>query len=71
VLLSRFSGDWHRSGATDPTIEFTRRRSSGWPSRDERIRGEAIAPIVAVARSLPVDGDHAAGHADASASRKG
>ncbi len=37
VLLSRFSGDWDRLGVNEPTIGFTRRRSFGWPSRDERL----------------------------------
>jgi hypothetical protein len=40
----------------EPTIAFTRRQASGWPSRDERIRG--IAATSEAARVLAVKRDH-------------
>jgi hypothetical protein len=57
--LSRFSDDWDRSGLKEPTIAFTRTRSSAQAGLDERSRGEAIAPIGAGARSLAVESDRA------------
>jgi N-acyl-D-aspartate/D-glutamate deacylase len=59
VLLSRFSDHWDRSGLNEPTIAFTRTRSSASARADDRMRGIAITPIGAGARVLAVASDRA------------
>jgi hypothetical protein len=57
VLLSRFSGDWDRSGLNELTIGFTRTRSSARAGVDERFRGKGITSAGAGGRSFAVDSD--------------
>jgi len=57
VLLSRFSGGWDRCDLNEPTIAFTRRRSSAAARAQKLFRSIAITPSGADARVLAVGSD--------------
>ncbi len=54
-LRAGVSVGWNRAGVNEPTIAFTRTRSSASAQAGDRIRGEAITPTSPAARSLPVE----------------